>query len=302
MRIDPFDGLTEFLAVAEHRSFTAAAASLGVSPTAVGQAIRTLETRLGVALFARTTRRVGLTEAGAAFLARLGPAAGEIRAAVEGLAGFRDRPMGRLRLSVPRLAVSLVLAPLLARFRAACPDVTLEIAVEDGTLDITEKGYDAGIRIGESLARDMIAVALTADITWTVVGSPAYFAAHGRPAAPEDLARHVALRYRFPTSGAVYRWEFTRHGRDLSIDVPGAITLDDADLALRLAEAGQGLTYLPLGLVADAVAAGRLERVLTADLPTGPGLYLYFPARAQTQPKLRAFVDVARRFARESGR
>ncbi|MBX4969313.1 DNA-binding transcriptional LysR family regulator [Rhizobium binae] len=298
---DPFTGLTEFLAVADARSFTAAAASLGVTPTAVSQTIRALEKRLGVPLFVRTTRRVALTEAGAALFHRIRPAAADIADAFDMLGGFRDRPLGHLRLTVPRMAVPLIVTPLLPRFRQAYPDISVEISVDDATIDITERGFDAGIRIGEAIEKDMIAMRLTSDITWTVVGSPDYFARHGRPATPEDLTHHQAIRYRYPTSGAVYRWEFERDGRDFAVDPPGGLIVNDFLLLLELAEDGLGLVYLPDISVAKAVASGQLERVLEAFLPTTPGLFAYFPARSQTQPKLRAFLDMASTLLRPKG-
>jgi DNA-binding transcriptional LysR family regulator len=295
---DPFDGLTEFLSVAEHRSFTAAAAALGVTPTAVSQSIRAIERRFGVPLFVRTTRRVALTEAGEALVKRLRPAAEEIGDAIDMLANFRDRPVGNLRLSVPRMALPLIVMPLLPRFREAYPDISVEISVEDAAVDITQRGFDAGIRIGEAIEKDMIAIRLTPEIKWCVVGSSGYFARAGRPETPEDLTHHEAIRYRYPASGAIYRWEFEHDGREFSVDVPGAITVNDFDLLMQMAQSGAGLSYLADLSVRDAIAEGRLESVLDDYLPTSPGLFLYFPARSQTQPKLRAFIDMAANFAR----
>jgi DNA-binding transcriptional LysR family regulator len=300
MPSDPFDGLTCFLAVAEQRSFTAAAARLGVTPTAVSQTIRNLEKRLGLPLFQRTTRRVAPTEAGAALFARLRPAATDIAEAFEALSGYRDRPFGLLRLTVPRMAVSLLIEPLLPAFRTAYPDVSVEIDVDDMAVDLTARGFDAGIRIGEAVEKDMVAVRLTSDIRWSVVGSPAYFARRGRPQTPEELTRHEAIRYRFPGSGAVYRWEFERDGRDFAVEVSGGLTVNDGQLMMALAILGQGLAYTSNLHVAEAVAAGKLEPVLQAYLPTSPGLFLYFPARTQTQPKLRAFIDMATKTALRS--
>ncbi|MFK0273756.1 LysR substrate-binding domain-containing protein [Ensifer sp. NPDC090286] len=299
MANDPFNGLREFLAVAEASSFTAAAATLGVTPNAVSQTIRALEARLGLQLFVRTTRRVALTEAGLAFLKRVRPAAAEIADAYELLGDFRDRPMGNLRLTVPRMAIPLALTPLLPRFRQAYPDVSVEVSIDDAAVDITEHGFDAGMRIGEAVERDMIAVRLTPDITWAVVGSPSYFVKHGRPATLEELTRHEAIRYRYPGSGTIYRWEFERDGRNVSVDAPGALTVNDFQMLIEMAEAGTGLAYLPDLSVRDAVTSGRLERVLEAYLPTSPGLFIYFPAKAQTQPKLRAFLDLAAKVTRE---
>jgi len=299
MANDPFNGLREFLAVAESSSFTAASATLGVTPNAVSQTIRALEARLGLQLFVRTTRRVALTEAGSAFLSRVRPAASEIADAYELLGDFRDRPMGNLKLTVPRMAIPLVLTPLLPRFRQAYPDVSVEISIDDAAVDITERGFDAGIRIGEAVERDMIAVRLTPDITWAVVGAPSYFVKRGRPQTPEELTRHEAIRYRYPASGTIYRWEFEREGRDFSVDVPGGLTVNDFQMLVEMAQAGTGLAYLPDLSVRDAVASGRLERVLEAYLPRSPGLFIYFPAKAQTQPKLRALLDLTAKVARE---
>ena len=291
---DPFTGLSAFLAVAEAGGFTGAAARLGVSPAAVSQAVKALEARLGTLLFVRTTRRVGLTEAGAAFLARVGPATAEIAAAVEAAGAMAAEPAGLLRLTVPRMAVPLVVEPVVAALRRSHPRIAVEIAVDDATVDLTARGYDAGIRIGEYVERDMVAVRLTRDIAWSVVGSPAYLDARGRPERPEDLTRHDAIRYRFPSSGALYRWEFERDGRALTVDPPGSLIVNDGDLLLSFARAGLGLAYVADIAVEAELASGALERVLQPFLPRTPGLFLYFPRRAQDQPKLRAFIDTAR--------
>ncbi|WP_225768987.1 LysR family transcriptional regulator [Inquilinus sp. Marseille-Q2685] len=291
---DPFTGLSAFLAVAEAGGFTGAAARLGVSPAAVSQAVKALEARLGTLLFVRTTRRVGLTEAGAALLARVGPATAEIAAAVEAAGAMGTEPTGLLRLTVPRMAVPLVVEPVVAALRRSHPRVAVEIAVDDATVDLTARGYDAGIRIGEYVERDMVAVRLTRDIAWSVVGSPAYLDARGRPQRPEDLTRHEAIRYRFPASGAIYRWEFERDGRALTVDPPGSLIVNDGGLLFAFARAGLGLSYVPDIAVAAELVSGQLEPVLQPFLPRTPGLFLYFPRRAQDQPKLRAFIDVAR--------
>jgi len=301
-RTDRFTGLAEFLAVAERASFRAAAADLGVSPAAVTQAIRALEKRLGLPLFQRTTRRVSLTEAGAALLARLKPASTEISESLEALGVLRTRPSGLLRLSVPRMALPLVIEPLLPEFRRAYPDVAVEIDVDDAAVDLTAERFDAGIRIGEFVERDMIAVRVTQDIRWSVLGSPAYFALHGRPATPEDLINHECIRIRFRTAGAIYRWEFERDGREFSIDPPGKVVVNDSALMHSLALAGVGLIYASDLLAEHEIADGRLERVLERHLPKTPGLFLYFPARSQMQPKLRVFIDAARDLAKRRDR
>jgi DNA-binding transcriptional LysR family regulator len=291
-RSDGFSGVSEFLAVARHASFRAAAAELGVTPAAVSQAIRTLEKKTGLVLFQRTTRRVGLTEAGESLLARVRPAAAEIAEAFDALTDRRERPAGLLRLSVPRVAVPIVIEPMLAGFRRTYPDIAVDIDVNDAVVDLTANNLDAGIRIGESIERDMIAVRLTPDLHWSVLGTPAYFARCGRPRTPEELVRHECIRYRFLTAGSIYRWEFERGGRDFSVDVPGGVTVNDGALMMAFALKGMGLIYTADLFAAREIAAGELEAVLAEFLPTTPGLFLYFPARTQTQPKLRAFIDM----------
>jgi DNA-binding transcriptional LysR family regulator len=290
-RTDTFTGLSEFLAVAEHGSFRGAAAHLRVTPAAVSQAIRSLEARVGLPLFQRTTRHVALTEAGSGFFARLRPATTEIGEAVDALAMLRHSPIGHLRLSVPRIALDLVIVAVLPEFRRAYPDVKVEIDVDDTSVDLTAGRFDAGIRIGEFIERDMVAVRLTPDFRWSVLGAPAYFAARGCPRSPEDLIEHECIRYRFPTARVVYRWEFLRKGREFSLDPPGSVVVNDHMTMIALAKRGVGLAYTANLIAARELAGGELEPVLASHLPTRPGLFLYFPAKNQTQPKLRAFID-----------
>jgi DNA-binding transcriptional LysR family regulator len=297
-RTDAFAGLSEFLAVARHASFRAAAAELQVTPAAVSQAVRALEGRVGMPLFQRTTRSVALTEAGADFLARLRPAAAEIAEALDALARLRGRAIGSLRLSVPRIALDLVIVPVLPEFRRAYPDIKVEIEVDDASVDLAAGRLDAGIRIGEFIARDMIAVRLTPDFRWVVVGTPSYFAQRGRPRTPQDLIKHECIGYRFPTAKAVYRWEFVRGGREFSLDPPGNIIVNDHLTMIALAKRGVGLAYTADLVAARELACGELEPVLSSSLPKKAGLFLYFPARSQAQPKLRAFIDVATRLMR----
>jgi DNA-binding transcriptional LysR family regulator len=290
-RLDRFSGLSEFLAVATHASFRAAAAELGVTSAAVSQAVRALEARLGLPLFQRTTRSVALTEAGERLLARLSPAALEIGDALDALGALRQRPVGNLRLSMPHIALDLVVLRVLPEFRKRCPEVTVEIDVNDTSIALATERFDAGIRIGEDVERDMVAVRITPDFRWVVVGAPSYFAARGRPKSPRDLVDHECIRYRFPTARTVYRWQFKRKGREFSLDPPGAIVVNDHLTMVALAERGLGLAYSADLVVASALAAGKLESVLAPHLPTTPGLFIYFPRRSQTQPKLRAFID-----------
>jgi DNA-binding transcriptional LysR family regulator len=299
-RTDTFTGLSEFLAVADRASFRAAAADLGVTPAAISQAIRALEKRIGLPLFQRTTRRVSLTEAGMKLLARLKPAAMEIVESLDALGDLRASPSGLLRLSVPRMAIPLVIEPLLPEFHRAYPDVEIEIDVDDAAIDLTARRFDAGIRVGEFVEQDMVAVKITPDIHWSVIGSPAYFAVHGRPKRPEDLINHVCVRFRFPTSRQIYRWEFERDSREFSIEPRGPFVVNDSALQSYLALSGVALAYTSDLAVASDLAGGRLERVLERFLPRTPGLFLYFPTRSQLQPKLRAFIDAARALMKRS--
>jgi DNA-binding transcriptional LysR family regulator len=301
-RADAFSGLAEFLAVARHASFRAAAAELRVTPGAVSQAVRALEGRVGLPLFQRTTRSVALTEAGAEFLARLRPAATEIGEALDSLAEVRGRPAGCLRLSVPRIALDLVVVPVLLEFRRAFPDIKVEIEVDDASVDLSAGRLDAGIRIGEFIERDMIAVRLTPDFRWQVVGAPSYFVERGKPRAPQDLVTHECIGYRYPTAKAVARWEFIRNGREFSLDPTGSIIVNDHLTMIALARQGVGLAYTADLVAAPELASGALESVLGSHMPVKPGLFLYFPARSQAQPKLRAFIDVATQLMRPQRR
>lgn len=290
-RISTFSGLTEFLAVAESGSFRAAAARLRVTPAAVSQAVKAFETRVGMPLFVRTTRSVAVTEAGANLLARLKPAATEIEGALGDLDASRGQPTGLLRLSVPRIALDLVIYPLLPLFHRAHPRIRIEVDVNDALVDLMESGLDAGIRIGNVIERDMIAVRLTPNFQWCVVGSPGYLAAHGEPRKPKDLLDHECIGYRFPSAKAVYRWQFREKGRDYSVDAGGSVVVNDHLSLVALAKSGWGLAYAAEPVAARDLAAGSLHSVLKPYLPTTQGLYLYFPSRSQGQPKLRALID-----------
>jgi len=297
-RKDHFSGLAEFLAVARRSSFRAAGAELGVSPSAVSQAIRTFELRLGTTLFQRTTRKVALTDAGAALLAQLQPAAAAIEESLEGARSSAARPAGNLRLSVPRIALGLVMWDLLAAFGQDFPDITVDLDVNDASVELAGGHFDAGVRMGGNIERDMVAVRLTDDFRCVVVGSPAYFRLHGRPASPQELGAHECIRYRFPTAGSVYRWEFSRGKRTYSVEPRGRFTINDHLTMLELAVRGSGLAYTVDLVARPALAAGQLDQVLAAHLPVTPGLFLYFPVRSQAQPKLRAFIDFAREWTR----
>ncbi|WP_437736379.1 LysR substrate-binding domain-containing protein [Sorangium sp. So ce1335] len=293
---DALDGLTTFLAVGRHKSFTAAAAALGVTPTAVSQKIKLLERRCGVVLFQRTTRRVALTEPGERLFQRLQPAIADVEDALAALGDYRGRPSGKLRITAPRMSGAWLLAPLVAEMRAAYPELSIEISLDDAFVDLVASGFDAGIRLGDAVEKDMVRVPITSHSSWSIVGSPAYLAKAGRPRAPEDLVRHRAIRQRLIASGVVYRWELERRGKTMTVDVPGGIVADDVGLIVALACAGAGLAYVPDQAIERDLSEGRLERVLEAFITRGPGFCLYFPARTQEQPKLRALIETVTGF------
>jgi DNA-binding transcriptional LysR family regulator len=297
-RIDMFTGLTEFMAVADLGSFRAAAAQLRVTPGAVSQAVKALEARVGLPLFLRTTRSVALTEAGKQLQGRLRPAAGEIGDALNEVGALRGRPAGLLRLSVPRIAVDLVLVPVLPGFKLAFPDIKVEIDVNDASVDLASTGFDAGIRIGHWIERDMIAVRLTPNFRWCVLSSADYFQRHGKPRSPEHLMLHQCIGYRFPTAKTIYRWQFQRNGRPFSVDVAGGLIVNDHLTMIALAKAGAGLVYTADLVAARELEEGSLRPVLQSFCLSNRGLHLYFPRRSQTQPKLRAFIDFAKQALR----
>jgi len=293
MRLNQLDGLLAFWKVAEHRGFTAAAAALEVSPSALSQAIRHLETRLGVRLLNRTTRSVSLTEAGEAYLSRIAPALSDVQEAGEQLHALRGRPSGVLRINAARISTAMVLQPLLAGFLKAYPNVQVELIIDEGYVDIVEKGFDAGVRIGESVQKDMVAVPLGGPITVAVVGSPDYFKRHPAPRHPSDLVHHNCVRFRFSGSGAIYKWEFDVDGRQVEYEVSGSLTIDDSLFSVEAALEGIALAYTFEQLALPHMHAKKLKRVLTSFSPTFPGFYLYYPSRRQQAPKLKAFVEYA---------
>ena len=291
---DPLSGLTALLSVASKRSFAGAAAELRVSSSAVSQTIRALETRLGVRLLQRTTRSVGLTEAGTRFIARLKPAMDGVREAFDALGELRDRPAGTLRLTVPRLAYQQILAPKLPAFLAAYPEIDLDVSIDDAFTDIIEHGFDAGVRIGEMVEREMIGVRIGPEMRVAIVGSPAYFAAHGKPSHPRDLHAHDCINYRRRTLGVVYRWELSEGDKDFEIAVNGRLLVNDGDLMISAALDGLGLAYVMESAVREHLASKRLVRVLESFCVPFPGFFLYYPSRAHIAPKLQALVDVLR--------
>ncbi len=290
IRQGALDGVEAALAVAQHRSFRRAAAELGVTPSAISQAVRALEARVGAALFIRTTRSVGLTEAGERFLSRAKPAFEELVAASAVARDLGQRPSGLLRLSVPRAAVPILLEPLIASFCRAYPEVEVEIAAREDLIDIAAEGFDAGIRFGQLIAADMVAVRLTPPFRLMIVGSPAYLARAGRPARPDDLRQHACLRFR-RSNGALALWQLNDNSRSLEVAVTGPLIAHDYATMMAAALDDLGLTQLPEPMVRGHLAAGRLVSVLEAYAPTAPGMFLYHPGKRQVLPKLRAFID-----------
>ncbi len=289
----PLAELRAFAAVAEARSFRQAAARLGVSPSALSHSLRGLESRLGVRLLHRTTRSVAPTEAGARILEALTPALAEIQHAVDDAVSQANTPQGRLRLTAPRAASRLVLAPLLAGFLQAHPRMTVELVCDDALVDIVAEGYDAGVRFGESLQADMVALPLGAPQRFVVVAAPAYLAQHGTPATPQDLARHSCIGLRF-AGGRLYQWQLARGTEALQLPVTGPLTVNDDALGLQAAEAGLGLAYIYADLAAPALAAGRLVQVLADWSPPAEQMYLYYPSRRLQPAGLQAFTEWVR--------
>jgi DNA-binding transcriptional LysR family regulator len=292
MRIDPSD-LATFLAIARHRSFRAAATELGVSASALSHALRNIEERLDLRLINRTTRSVALTEAGERLFARISPAFRDIGDALEDLNSFRGKPAGKLRFNAARQSTQLVLLPIVTRFLKAFPDVSIEIVINDALIDMVAAGFDAGVRFGETIAADMIAVPIGPRHRFAVVGSAAYFKVHKPPITPHDLKGLPCIRYRF-SGGAFYHWEFERGGIELDIDVEGSLTLNDQDLMVDAALDGIGLAYVFEAQVEELIAKRRLVRVLADWCPAYPGFFLYYPSRRQLPAALRAFVDFAK--------
>ena len=290
IRHGALEGVEVFLAVARHRNFRRAAADLGVTPSAVSQAVRALEARIGAALFVRTTRSVGLTEAGQRFLDRAGPAFEEIVAAGEAARDVGQRPTGLLRLSVPRAVVPLILEPVIASFCQAYPEVELEIAASDEMVDLATGGFDAGIRLGQFIATDMVAVRLTPSFSFVVVGSPDYLARHGRPERIDDLRHHASLRLR-RSNGAIAPWTFVDGNEAIEAIVSGPLIAHDYPTLLGAAMRGIGLAQIPQPVVEGPIAQGKLESVLNDIAATTPGVFLYHPGKRQVLPKLRAFID-----------
>jgi DNA-binding transcriptional LysR family regulator len=293
MRGSEFAELTAFVAIAERGNFSKAAATLGLSTSTLSQTIRSLEERLGVRLLNRTTRSVALTEAGERLLRQVHPALDEISNAIESINAFRDTPSGVLRLSVASLAVGMVIEPILLGFRAAYPDITLDIVVDDSMADIVDGRFDAGIRPGTRIERDMIAVRASPDSRLIAVASPDYLAAHGRPEAPHDLRLHNCIRFR-QTTGALYPWEFERGTEKVEVAVEGSLITNNLDLVVRAALDGTGVGYMLEGYMTSHIAEGRLISLMEDWSRPYAGYHLFYPSRRQMPGKLKAFAEFLR--------
>ena len=285
--------LATFLAVAEELSFTRAAKRQGVSPSAVSHAMRALEEELGVRLLARTTRSVALTEAGQEFVTRLKPALTDVGDALDQIAGQRNRPGGRVRLLVPRLATASVLAPKLGLLYSEYPDIVLDVTTDDSRRDIVADGFDAGIHFGEYIQKDMIAVRVSPDQRPAIVGSPAYFRSHPKPKNPRDLLQHVCINFRHGAAG-LYRWEFEKGKKEVSVAVTGPLIVDDLGLVVRAALDGVGLAFVAESNALEHLADGTLLRVLEDWSQSYPGFFLYYPSRRQQTAALTALISILR--------
>jgi DNA-binding transcriptional LysR family regulator len=292
-RIDLND-IVAFLAVARERSFTRAAAQLGVSQSALSQTVRGLEARLGIRLLTRTTRSVAPTEAGERLLHAAGPRLDEIDEELAALGALRDKPSGTIRITAHDHAIRTVLWPALQRLLPDYPDIKVEIVIDYGLTDIVAERYDAGIRTGELVAKDMVAVRIGPDMRSAVVGAPSYFVARPQPRTPQDLTGHTCINLRLPTHGSLYAWEFEQGGRELRVRVEGQLIFNGTAPMLEAAVAGFGLAYLPEDSVAPHLADGRLIRVLADWCPSYPGYHLYFPSRRQPTPAFALLVNALR--------
>src|SRR5271165_436205 len=294
MPAEDLNDLAAFLAVARERSFTRAAAKLGVSQSALSQTIRGLEARLGIRLLTRTTRSVSPTEAGERLIRSVGPHLEEIEAEIESLNELREKPAGTIRITAGDHAVHSILWPKLAKFLPKYPDIKVEISIDNGPTDIVAQRYDAGVRFGEQVAKDMIAVRIGPDVRFAVVGAKSYFAERSLPKAPQDLIAHNCINLRLPTYGGLYAWEFEKDGRELRVRVEGQLVFSSVFQALDAALAGLGLGYVPEDLAEAHLARGRLRRALEDWSAPWSGYHLYYPHRRQSSPAFALLVDALR--------
>lgn len=289
-----FNDLAAFATVAKEQSFTRAAAKLGVSPSALSQTIRNLEERLGLRLLTRTTRSVSSTEAGERLLRTIAPRFDDIKAELAALSELRDKPAGTIRITAGEHPAATILQPVLARLLPDYPDIKVEIIVDYGLTDIVAEGYDAGIRLGEQVAKDMIAIRIGLDMRMAVVGSPSYFDKHLRPQSPQDLTAHNCINMRLPTYGGLLAWDFQKGSRELKVRVDGQSIFNNIGLRLASALDGLGLAYIPEDQVLAHIREGRLIRVLEDWCPPFPGYHLYYPSRRHTSPAFALLVDMMR--------
>jgi DNA-binding transcriptional LysR family regulator len=291
---EDWGSLAAFAIVAEERSFTRAAARLGVSPSALSHTMRRLEERLRIQLLARSTRNVSTTEAGERLLARLQPAMTEISGAVEDLGRLLERPSGHVRITTSKAAARLVISPVLPAFTERYPDIVVEVLVESGLTNIVERRIDAGIRLGESLEKDFVAVPVSGPLRMAAVGSPKYFARNPAPKHPRDLRDHRCINLRFTSAGTIYKWEFDKGRESLEVAVEGPLVFDDADLAIDAALAGMGIAFVLENHATPLLESGALVRVLADWCEPFPGFFLYYPGRRQVSPALGAFIEAVR--------
>ncbi len=288
------NSLLAFRAVAEERSFTRAAAQVGVSPSALSHTIRALEERLGLRLLTRTTRSVAPSEAGEQLLGAIGPHFDGIEAELAALSELRDKPAGSIRITTGVHAAQAIVWPALARLLPVYPDIEVELSVHSGFIDIVEERFDAGVRLGETIAQDMVAVRIGPDMRMAAVASPAYFSGRKPPRTPQDLALHNCLNLRFPTRGGLYAWEFEKAGRALNVRVEGQFVVNDIALALQAALDDLGIAYLPEDYVRAEIEGRRLTRVLNSWCPPFPGYHLYYPSRRHQSPAFTLLVEALR--------
>ncbi|MHB1887238.1 MAG: LysR family transcriptional regulator [Acidimicrobiales bacterium] len=291
---ESFNDLQAFLAVARSRSFTKAAAQLGVSPSALSHSMRGLEERLGIRLLTRTTRSVSPTEAGERLLRTVGPRFEEVEAELAALNELRRKPAGTIRITAGDHPAMTILWPKLAKVLSKYPEVKVEINIEAGLIDIAAQRFDAGVRLGEQLAKDMVSVRIGPDIRFAVVGTKSYFAKHGRPKTPQDLVTHSCINLRFPTHGGLWAWDFERGGRELKVRVDGQLTFNSIFQVRDAALDGYGLAYIPEDLARPYLSKGQLTWVLEEWSPPWPGFHLYYPSRRQSSPAFALIVDALR--------
>ncbi len=294
MHRNEYGDLAAFVVVAEEGSFTRAAARMGTSQSALSYTVSRLEERLGLRLLARTTRNISVTEAGAKLLVTLKPAFEDIRRSLDSLDELRGKPAGTIRITSTRSAADTILMPVVRGLMAEYPDLHIEVSIDQKLSDIVGESFDAGIRLGEQVEKDMIAVRISPDLEMMVVGSPAYFEKYGKPETPHDLMRHNCINLRLPTKGDLYSWEFEKDGRPLNVRVQGQFVCNDVPMIIDTGLQGGGLVCLPNDTVQDLIAEGRLIRVLEDWCPPFPGYHLYYPSRRQNSPAFALLVDALR--------